>query len=35
MCMCVCGGGGLIPVYHEVIILEGVDCIYLAVNRGH
>lgn len=35
MHVCVWRGGGLIPVYHEVIILEGVDCIYLAVNRGH
>jgi len=37
-CMCVCGGeegGGLIPMYHEVIVLEGVDCSYLAVNRDH
>ena len=38
-CVYVCvwggGGGGLIPMYHEVIVLEGVDCSYLAVNRDH
>jgi hypothetical protein len=31
VCVCVCGRG-LIPMYHEVIVLEGVDYIYLAVN---
>lgn len=36
VCVCVWGGGrGLIPVYHKVIVLEGVDCIYLTVNRDH
>jgi hypothetical protein len=38
VCVCVCvwgGGRGLIPVYHKVIVLEGVDCIYLTVNRDH
>ena len=33
ICVCVHVCGGLIPMYREVIVLEGVDCIYLAVNR--